>query len=187
MNKFTEPPGVPLAVQWIEAYQEWKPSWISGPLTSTMPSCVSRKRNASSNYEPTALAALIQAHANALCAHPEDRTLHVVILSILLGLEHSEITLRQALRRLRVQTLWLDDPSAHQVLYARQSLPSSRCTRRGIPGIADAEILSVLANGEESVQALIIACPDTQRGASLLSIRQAAFKEQRQPGRSAVL
>ena len=63
------------------------------------------------------LAALMQTHEDALRAHPEDRTPHTAILSILRGLERSEITLRQALKLLSAQALRLDDPPAHQALY----------------------------------------------------------------------
>ena len=63
------------------------------------------------------LAALIQVHQEALRVHPGDRTPHAAILSILRGLERSEITLRQALKLLSVQALRLDDPPAHQALY----------------------------------------------------------------------
>ncbi|HLV98731.1 MAG TPA: hypothetical protein VKT82_08660 [Ktedonobacterales bacterium] len=68
------------------------------------------------------LAALMQVHQEALCAHPEDRTPHEAILSILRGLERSEITLRQALKLLSVQALRLDDPPAHQALYRQAAV-----------------------------------------------------------------
>ena len=68
------------------------------------------------------LAELMKAHQDALRAHPEDRTPHEAILSILLGLERREITLRQALRLLSVQALRLDDLPAHQALYRQAAV-----------------------------------------------------------------
>jgi hypothetical protein len=62
------------------------------------------------------LASLIQVHQGALLAHPEDRTPHEAILSILRGLDADSITLRQALRLLSYQALRLDDDPAHQTL-----------------------------------------------------------------------
>jgi hypothetical protein len=63
------------------------------------------------------LAALIQAHQNALRAHPEARTPYEAIVSLLTRLDQGTLTLRQARRLLGYQARRLDDDPAHQPLY----------------------------------------------------------------------
>lgn len=75
------------------------------------------------------LARLIQAHQDALLAHPEARTPHATIVSILQGLDTGEITLAQALRLLGYQALRLEDTEAHQALY-RQAAADLRQMQR---------------------------------------------------------
>jgi len=51
------------------------------------------------------LAALIQAHQEALLAHPEAQATHEAIISLLQGVDASEITPAQCVRLLRYQAV----------------------------------------------------------------------------------
>jgi hypothetical protein len=75
------------------------------------------------------LAVLIQAHQNALRAHPEAHTPYEAILSLLTQLDQGTLTLRQARRLLGHQARRIDDDPAHHILY-RQVATSLRQMQR---------------------------------------------------------
>jgi hypothetical protein len=75
------------------------------------------------------LAALIQAHQNALRAHPEAHTPYEAIVHLLTKLDQGTLTLRQVRRQLGYLAQRIDDDPAHQILY-RQVAASLRRMQR---------------------------------------------------------
>jgi hypothetical protein len=63
------------------------------------------------------LAALIQAHQEALLAHPEAQATHEAIISLLQGVDAGEITPAQCVRLLRYQAVLVADAPAYAALY----------------------------------------------------------------------
>ena len=63
------------------------------------------------------LAALIQAHQEAMLAHPEASTTHEAIISLLQGVDAGEITPAQCVRLSRYQAVLVADVPAYAALY----------------------------------------------------------------------
>jgi hypothetical protein len=63
------------------------------------------------------LAVLIQAHQEALLAHPEAQAAHEAIISLLQGVDAGEITPAQCVRVLRYQATLVADAPAYAALY----------------------------------------------------------------------
>lgn len=75
------------------------------------------------------LGALIQAHQEALLAHPEAQATHEAIINLLQGVEAGEITSAQCVRLLRYQALQIAGALTYAALYRQAAAELQRIQR----------------------------------------------------------
>ena len=63
------------------------------------------------------LAQLIQAHQEAMLAHPEAQATYEAIINLLQGVDSGEITIGQCVRLLRYQAMLVAEAPAYAALY----------------------------------------------------------------------